>query len=316
MSQPKQRTISYLRVTWLDSAVGMTLQQALDRCLGTLKQSSDTEIALGMGFAAVRHRDSNSQRVCIHIAAWTQGDQVSTVPHSLSSQAQADLAAEPPGTSWDYLDGDAFVLVSGDHCLLMPGGLRQRSIEHYLQNLLLHGQNHGAGLPKDIEKFGLVSIANRSVVRQIQREGIKKVNLNVGQYMETARQDEEERPQTILQRVSRSILESLVMSEENRQRIREAENVQAQLVISIDSRRRGLEPEELAQIIQEAASESEDGNEMEIVTGQGQRIRRGRLLLKKPVKVTAFAKTVYHQPAWDEMEIYLRELKTKGVLDE
>ena len=315
MSQLKQRTILYLRATWLNPEIGLTLQQALSRCLGTLKQSNDTELVIGLGSAAVRHRKSSGHHDCIHIAAWTPEEQVSTVPHSLSGQTQADLAAVSPDTSWDYLDGDAFILVSDDHCLLMLSGLRQKFVEHYIQKLLLHSHKNGANLPKDIDNFELVSIANRDVTRQIQREGVKAVNLNVGQFMETARLDVEERPQTILQQLSRSILNTLVTKDEDRERIRQAENVQAKLVISIDSRRKGLEPEDLAPIMQEVISESDD-DDMEIVTGQGQRIKRGRLLLKKPAKVPVFAKTVHHQPAWDEMEIYMGELRTKGVLDE
>ena len=68
-------------------------------------------------------------------------------------------------------------------------------------------------------------------------------------------------------------------------------------------------------MMEEVTSESDD-DDVEIVTGQGQRIKRGRLLLKKPVKIAAFAKTVHHLPAWDELESYLRELKAKGILDE
>ena len=147
MSQPKQRTILYLRTTWLNPAIRMTLQQALQHCLNTLQNSSDTELSIGAGFAAVRHRNANSQRVCIHMAAWTQGEQVSTVPHSLRGQTQADLASASPGPSWDYLDGDAFMLISDDHCLLMLSGLGQKPIEHYIQNLLLHSQKQGASDP-------------------------------------------------------------------------------------------------------------------------------------------------------------------------
>ncbi len=119
--------------------------------------------------------------------------------------------------------------------------------------------------------------------------------------------DYEEHRLTVTQRIGRAIPENPVADEEKRQQIEEAENVQACLVIICDTRRAGLEPDDLAPVASDIANEDED--HLEIYTGTGQRIRRGQLVLKKPVDVTAFAKTVHHMEAWTEMERYLEELR-------
>ena len=314
-SDTKQRTISYRRVNFAELDATMTLQQALDACLNILPKSDDTRLGLGEGSAEIRHRDSNSQRLCIHVAAWTDGEEVSTVPH-VTSGIEADLAVQPPGEQWDYLDGDGMMLVSENHCLLLPSGLHPKSVERYIRKLLVHGREKGAKIPEDMEKFQLVEIINDKVAQQIQKEGVKKIDLNVGQYMETARRRMEDRQETIIEKIGRSILETLVTKDEDRRRLQEAENVQAKLVISLDGRRSGMTAEELAPIVEDIEAELENKDDIDIVTGSGQRIKRGHLVLTKQINIGTFGKTVHHQDTWDEMEEYLIELKRKGALDE
>ena len=251
--------------------------------------------------------------VYLHVAAWTDGEPVSIVPHGVAGDA-ADLDERVPDDTWDYLDGDGMVLVSGDHCLLMPSGLHPRALELYLRSLLQHGRDvRGAAIPNNMDRFELLAVADAEVALQINREGVKKIDLNVSQYLETARELEEHRL-TITQRIGRAILENLVADEEKRRQIEEADNVKARLVISCDTRRAGLEPGDLAPIATDIAEEDED--HIEIYTGTGQRIRHGQLVLKKPVDVTSFAKTVHHEEAWSEMARYLDELREGGNLEE
>lgn len=307
-SQKKQRTISYLRATWARPS-GISLQEALKRCREPLPSLHDTRLQLRDGHAEVRHWDVNRRWVRLHVAAWTDGEPASTVPH-----AGNDLQIQLPDESWDYLDGDGMMLVSDDHCLLMPSGLHPKSLERYVQLLLAHGRDeHEAGIPEHIESFGLVPVANEQIVRQIRRQGVKKINLNVGQYLETTRRHDDTGP-TIIKRIGRAILENLLEREEDRRRIEEAANVQARLIITCDTRRPGIEPEALTSIAAGIAAENEQ--DIEIETGTGQRIKQGQVVLKKSVDIAAFGKTVHHGDAWDQMAQYFDELREGGMLEE
>lgn len=307
-SQKKQRTISYLRATWARSP-GMSLQEALGRCTEQLPDLHDTRLPLRDGHAEVRHWDLNRRWVRLHVAAWTDGEPASTVPHTAN-----DLQIQIPDESWDYLDGDGMMLVSGDHCLLMPSRLHPKSLERYVQLLLAHGRDErGAGIPEHIESFELLPVANEQIVRQIRRQGVKKINLNVGQYMETARRHEDTQP-TIIRQLGRAILETLLDREEDRRQIEEAANVQARLIITCDTRRPGIQPEDLTRVAAGIAAENEQ--DIEIETGTGQRIKQGQVVLKKSVEVASFGKTVHHGDAWDQMAQYFDELREGGMLEE
>lgn len=307
-SQNKQRTISYSRAAWARTQT-MSLQEALKRCLEHLPGLHDTRLQLRDGHAEVRHRDLSRRWVRLHVAAWTDGEPASTVPH-----AGNDLQIQLPDESWDYLDGDGMMLVSDDHCLLMPSGLHPKSLERYVQLLLAHGRDeHDAGIPEHIESFELLPVANEQIVRQIRRQGVKKINLNVGQYLETARRHDDT-GSTIIERVGRAVLENLLTREEDRRRIEEAANVQARLIITCDTRRPGIQPDDLTPIATDIAAENEQ--DIEIETGTGQRIKQGQVVLKKSVDIAAFGKTVHHGDAWDQMAQYFDELREGGMLEE
>ena len=305
----KDRVISYTRAAWPEfSAPPTTLQQALSGCLNQMAENM-TKLPLRSGHAQVRHWSELAGELRIHIAAWTDGESVSTVP---SDQLSMHLGEEPPGTDWEYLDGDGMVLVRDNHCLLMPSGLQAGTIEQYLRNLLAHGLDRGAPIHSDAGRFELVAIANSSLVSKVLSQGVKGLNLNLGLHAETVREMQVE-SQTIARRIGRMVLETLIESDEDLRKIEEADNVQARLVVRIDSRKPGVAAEDLASIGQQVASES--GGEVEIETKGGQRYRRGELALRKKVRVEAFAKTVHHNDAWEQMSTYLRELSSSGTLD-
>lgn len=311
----KSRTISYLRPRW-PTDPGMTLQDALRTALAALPTANQTRLSVGDRAAQVRHRRVLHEHVCLHVAAWTDREEASIVPHA-TNNVQEDLATQPPGRAWDYLNGDGMLLALDDHCLVMPSGLPPRALEGYVRRLIRHATQQGAAIPPTAEHFELLPIANERVVAQIRREGVKKLHLDVGQYRETATVGiEEDQPRRIVNALRRSIWESLVTREDHRRLIEEADNVTAKLVISLDRRRRGLEPEQLTPLVEDIVSEAEEEDDVQIETGSGQRIRRGRLVLKKAVTIEAFAETVHHARAWDAMVDYLYDLERTGALGE
>ena len=134
----KKRTIYYERAVWPGN-MGPTLQRALSDCLAARPNITDTRLPLRDGEAEVRHRREDRQGLYLHVAAWTDRESMSTVPHPSPAPPNADLDEQPPGRDWNYLDGDGMVLISGDHCLTMPSGLHKSSIAQYLHTLFLYG---------------------------------------------------------------------------------------------------------------------------------------------------------------------------------
>ena len=186
----KSRTITYLRAVWqTQEKVSITLQQILERCLASLPNVEDTQIDLRDGRAEIRHRNLMDDRCCLHIAAWTDREEVSTVPHK-RNVANSDLSSQAPGQDYDFLDGDGMMLISKNHCLLIPSGLHPKSIEQYARNLIGHARKEGVQISEVEGSFILLPVENNSIIKQIIDDGgIKKLDLNVGRYMETVKDD-------------------------------------------------------------------------------------------------------------------------------
>ena len=315
MSQA-QRTISYLRAVWPQSeTVPPLLQEVLDGCLSSMPNVRDTCIPFRDGHAEIRHRRRAHNKLFLHIACWTDGQPVSVVPH-LDDSPDADLSRQYPADGSDYLDGDGMVLVRGNHCMLMPSGMHAKGVERYLRDCVEHVMSTNASLHRDGAEFVLRPIADPAAVRRIlEQGGAKRVGLNISRYMRSAMYDERRtRNNTVMGSLGSSVLDALFLSDHLRHQIEEAENVTAKLMISLDGRRSGLKPEELMNVARRASEDDAD-DDVYIETQNGQRIVRGDLVLRKPIKIEYFGKTVGHGKAWHEMADYFDELSYSGVLD-
>ena len=311
-----QRTIYYYRVEWgFPEWQGITLGGALARCLAQLPNSGDTRLDFRLGLAEVRHRLQQSERLLLHVASWTPGQFASTVPHPDGvNLPDADLATQAPGDDWDYLDGDGMVMVSENHCLILPSGITRQSMERYLKSLLQLARNSGAALPEWAENFQLVPIADDATLQLLFDQGVKSISLHIGQYLETAMNREEARQgRNIVQSLGLDVLMDLVRRDEDRRQIESAENVNARLVISLNSNRRGIEAQTLATIARDVTNE--DPNDIEFVTTTNQRFKRGDLIIKRSVELSLDGQTVNYHQAWNQMVDYFDQLQGTGILD-
>ena len=297
MSEPaKQRTISYLRAVWDESVVEPPeLEAVVADCLETMPDPPATRTELRGGHAEVRHRRNNGPGLCLHVAAWTEGEPASVVPHGGNTW---DLNTRPPDPGEDYLDGAGMFLILGDHCFVLPSGLRQPTMVSFLHYLLAKGDSEFDG-----RHFRLVPAGDLESIGTLYAEGMKSIDFNVGLYRETFRQ-----------KLGVDIVSALLdedLTDEERER---AANLSAHLVFKVDQRSRwGLKPRELAPAMRTIGEELPHES-FDLVTGEGTRIRAGQLVLTKPVKLRPSGKTVDHEDAWREMESYMDALRENGRL--
>ena len=318
----RKRTISYLRAGWKrhnqpEGRNAASLEDILSRCLDRMTSVESTTFDFKGGKAAIRHRQKNKDGLYLHVVTWTEDENASTVRHDNTKVNNADLGTAPPGSKWDYLDGDGMVLLSGNHCLILPIGLRREAVEKYLQDLIGHAPRD-IFIPATASAFRLVPIVRPDLAKKISDEGIKKIRFpTLGQYWQTAHErsdGQDERLQgNIVQRTAAGLLGLLATKASDRLRIEKADNVLAELVVSLDSRRPGLAPEDLSEILSEDISEV--ANEIEIETRLGSKFKRGNLVLTRLVDILTRDKTEEYQAAWEEMGKYLRDLRTSGRLE-
>ena len=313
----KERTMSYLRAYWPDLK-DANLQNMLIRCLKQYPHVESTRVELEAGQAEIRHRKISNNFLFLHIAVWTERQAASTVPHNVSGE-NSDLQSHSPAEDWDYLDGDGMILIKENHCIFMSSGMRSKSMEQYLQNLIIRAKNDGLEFSEEINSLKLLPISNPSNVKKLlEQGGVKRIKLRSYNYKETIQETERYKQQNLKKSLGKDLLkqflESLAFSDEKKHSIEQAENVQAELVISFNSRRSGeLKPGEFDDFSRAIAEQDE---EFEIETKSGERVRYGDLLLTKKAQITRFANTVSHNHAWEEMENYFHEINSKGYLEQ
>lgn len=299
---PRDRTIYYDRAVWGDatSVAPYTLQEAVSRCLAERPSVASTRCALGSREVEICNRKESPARLYLHIAAYTPGESASTVRHPSSSGSNHGLDQQAPPKDREYLDGNGMIVISGDHCLIMPSRLRKGTTAHYLRELL-----GNAGIPTS---FQLLPTADPQAMALLERDGVRRIELNVSQFQATALRAEGSRP-SLRRRLSKQL--NLTLSDDlSPEQSKLLADVHSTLELRVSTRRGGTEI--LRPLVGPLAEEDAEGTTF--VTAKGQRVKSGRLLHQKKVSVPPHGKTVEHVAAWAEMDQYLDELQRSGYL--
>lgn len=315
-ARPRQRTITYYRPVWsnnrrFDISLESSLRTSLDYFEDDLEQ---TRSKLGLGDAEIRHHKRVGNALYLHIASWVPRQPASTVPHGVPHGMLAgDLGSNPAGNNWDYLHGDGMLLISRNDVLIMPSArLNFASIQSYVRSLITSPPGRGDDLPKSYESFRLLPIVNAGVARRLHGN-IARIDFNLGAYRETIASIE--RSDSLTKQLFDSALQELFPSQAQRVKAMDAENMTLQLILKLDSRRRGLEPSDLSSIVDRVEDEPEDENNYTFVTRDGERIRNGEIILSRRVKLQPFADTVHYNEAWEKMWEFFIDLDEMGALE-
>ena len=313
----KQRTIYFERAVWPEPTAS-SLETVLQSCLRVRPAAIDTCLSYHAGTAAVCHRRQRDEGLYLHIGTWTPNESMSTIETPAPARESADLSHVPPGQGSDFLDGDAMVLISGDSCLLMPSGFPKQSVTRFLRMFIVESATLGseALVPNGAIGLRFLPIVAHDYAKLLTDEGVKSIHLDVGQYQETAQVLAEGRPRRTVGDLREQIWTTLkgLTSEQSRREIEKAAHVNAKLTITLDRRRPSLTHEAFVPIARQFVEE--DVEDVVVETTQGKRIQRGDLVVKRPVNVSEFAKTVHHDDAWNHMRDYLAELRREGTLEQ
>ena len=301
-----RRIITYSRAVWGENHQQQTLERALRRALDRRPDANDTRISVGDGYAAVCDRRLHEADLFLHIVKWPHRLAAATVPHADGPTIQLDY--QSPGEDWDYWSGSGMVMVRQNHCLVMGNQFLPAAIGSYLRKLLIrsHGGSQQAGAVR------LEAVADHGILETIRSKGVKQIRLHLGQYLDDRR---EWRSPTVLQRMGNTV-GVLLLRDWSSEQMRAVSNVNARLVVKIDARRKfGITAEQLRPAVEQILSE--DDENIDIETMDGQIFRRGNLIRRKQVEVnrSGNTRTVDHLHAWHLMEEFMYDLYMDGELD-
>jgi hypothetical protein len=169
--EKREKTLSYRRAEWLaDRPNGVTLESCLRDAHNTLKTVDERTIIRDSG-QCIRSAKKLAPRdggIFVHLTADTPGERTSVVPKKRDT-AEMDVAtvAAPPDA--EFMDGDAFLYVNGDHVCMCATGLRDGAVRQFLYEFF-----NKAHLGKHSTKFDLLKAPHLDKLRLLDKEGVKR----------------------------------------------------------------------------------------------------------------------------------------------
>lgn len=312
MPKEKTRTMFYRRVAWANGAHGNLERHLRDahNLLGTTQQRT---FAHGDGELQGLACDAGQFGLCVHIASYVPHQPTSLVPFPSKAKSR-DTSQEPPPPEHNYLEGDIFFVLSGNHLVLCPSGARESVAMSYIDHVL-----RKVGEDKLITRFSIEPVANIDKVKLLKSEGVKKIALNASLYEATM--DYTERTTTKMTLLNGIAEEFVALFAEDKNRklreIDELENLSVKVEISFDARKRGGEVGR--ERLEAAASRLLDDDEAEgftIVTGDDKRLTADEVRINQKVSLPAHGNSVSRHEAWSSLAGYLEDLKVSGTLQQ
>lgn len=301
MEKARERTLSFRRVDWpVPSSV--TLCQLMAAALGSREKPLDTQLCRPDGSNwQVRNRSGNQDALLLHIVAYVPGEQASTVP--LADDA-TDLGRASPPEDQEFLEGDAMMLIVGDEVVLCVSAVQERSLTDYVRLLLSK-----SGFDTQSKQFSLSKHANREVIDQLLKEGVRKVRLNV-----TAPEVSAVLPfggswgrLSAMAEMALGLVRGLAGSDRSDQELDRLTGLRSYVEIRADNEHLG----DATKIAQNVLDNIE--GDYEIVTNRGIRITPSEIALKEKVSFTADGKTVVYSEVWIKMKEFYERLKLAGL---
>lgn len=322
MNDRKNKKLYYRRATW-EKQGKTTLEAVLNEAHDTLTTVGHRTFQTPTGEikGARVHRSENG--LLLQIASYVPGEPTSTIDKNKSVKA-ATITAEPAPHGKDYLDGDIFVLVNGNHVILCPSGARETVATNYFIHALTKAGKH-----KVATTLGLDKVAKTSKLKMIREEGVKEILLRSSLYEASLMQFDAKIPSVsgfkalIAKQMERIFAKDPALSE-----ISEIENLDISLSIRFDGkegRKRHEDPrfgvagrDRLMKASERVLDEHEadDAEGFLIVTGANNQITADEVRVSDTVSIATLGKSLSHTDAWDKLTKYYDKLKGTGVLSQ
>lgn len=317
-NETKIRTVSYRRAHWHNTVefpddLQTYLNRAFQTCIATDSRTysfGDYHIqGISIHSDVVRLRTGQQRDVLLmHLAQYEPDGQANTVFKPSALQHESDVETEAPPAQKDWVDGDLFALVCGNHLLTCASNVRDTSVSKFISAVLNHDGN-------DIGNYIYFDrIAAADKLRLLKREGVKKIELGASLYEATLDWYQSDVKKNVLGQLSEAITACFAADEELGD-IAADENISARVVLNFDSRKKGgeLGLERMEQLAS-GLIRDEKHSDYVIVTMEGKRITLDEIQLKKSIHAAKHGKTVDKIDTWSKMKLYFEELDRDGLL--
>jgi hypothetical protein len=308
MAEKRHKTISYRRAVWMEEdARKSTLEYFLVSPHQKLKTVKKRKFKRpdGQFVKCIRFRPGENGGSLFHLVAETPGDTASTISSADEDKEASDVGTASPPKGAEFMDGDLFVYVKGNHVSLCATSLRDASFKVYCDEVF-----RKAKLPAVSTKFDFQKVANVEKMKLIEAEGVKEIDMNATLYVATTKYAKRKKDAVGAVGVAAKHLKALFWPDEDM----ESDSIQVSLTLRTDDRMvsgKVLGNKRLKEIAQDVVDDDDD---YVIVTRKGQRISQNEIYVRSKVDLDRHGKSVKRDAAWQALLDFHKQLVASGIV--
>ena len=185
MAEKREKTLSYRRAEWLATVPdGTTLESCLRTAHNTLKTVEDRTIIRDSGqcIRSVKKLAPRDGGIFMHLTTDTPGEKASVVPKFKKETEELEIGIADAPEDAEFIDGDAFLYVNGDHVCLCTTGMRDGAVRQFLHEFFAK-----AKLDKKYSMFELMKAPKMDKVKMLKQDGVKQIWLGASLYQATTK---------------------------------------------------------------------------------------------------------------------------------
>ncbi len=314
MAKQRQKSLTYHRAECLDTnSHGFNLENCINQAIIHLPTVADRSIERdGGSIGRLAHcgRPKNRLGCLLHLTFEAPGEHASIVPSPVMGVSELQTQTHPPPNSAEFMDGDAFLYVVGNHVCLCTTAVRVGTVRHFLQKLF-----EKANIEQNCNQFILMNAANTNKLSRIHNEGIREIQLKASLTHASAE---------YIRRKNHTIGAIGVVAEFFKEIFGHDDGIvddalRVGLIFHVDGRSKSrirLGRAKLQKIAENIVQNEEKDDDYTIILESGEKIRFSDIVLKKSVEIDGEGKTVRREAAFEALLLYYNELKNAGKLEE
>ncbi|WP_027252098.1 hypothetical protein [Photobacterium halotolerans] len=327
----RSRTIYYYRAEFKQFdglVINETLEEMVINSWSKLNSTSERSFfsskgrqIVGMKISPMRATLSKGNRDCttICLGIYEEGADANTISRPSNSHIETSADTYSAPVDKEYLDGEAFMCLYGNHIILSPTDLlRAATALQYFESLLNAG-----GYGKEANTLNIHQIADIDTLKTIHNEGIKNISINSSVYVSTfdyLSRNNNFNTTPILRKLkgmAESVLDCLYEDDDVAD-FNNVDSLNANIVISHDSRVKGEQAEEEGDQLSNAAFQliESDLNGYRITTKKGKTFTHDKIIVKSKVDVPEHGKSVNRDAMWGQLVYTLQQYEKSGVLEQ
>jgi hypothetical protein len=312
MADKKEKTVSYRRAIWVDSVSGIDLEWCIREAHAKLKTVDERTI----GYSGTLTRSAKQKNVrsdgngglLLHLVTDTPGEAASVVPKVPARSTDLDLKTEAPPPDGEWLDGDAFIFVKGDHLCFCATGMRDGAISWFLHELFKK-----AKIRKDSNRFDLAKAADVTKLRLLHSQGVKEIEIKAMVSRATAHYEKRKATTYGALGAAGKFLKTIWQAPNDYT----DDSLKVILSLKVDRRFNGIKLGEkrIEQLGADIVKNTEKGDDFSILTKTGQRITQSEIFIRSKVLIDGEGKTVKRDKAWNELVAFFKVLTSSGAVE-